>query len=319
MALYLLRKTVAGLVLGGTQRENVRKSDLGSERRTQRLTVWLVVAGLLAPIPSTAAPHEFSSRTVLPSLVDSFPAAQLPAEHSAELAAGFGFQAAGSSMITIRTYDAPTGAILSEDSFDVNIKEEGAAEHDGNKGRIFAGGIGADPKGKSAFMLRVYDAETGRFLWEGQLNLLKGGGGGMTKTSAMIIPRNPSTVRTSGSSPKDLQTLFSVRAVNPVTGGLVWQDQFAPGIRKRTAVKGVLFDAPSVRRVGDPIGHVFDLVVRTYDRTSGTLLWEDSFEQLDRIEDQPNESGDNDAHPQAIPLWNSNGAERVSIYRTALR
>ena len=27
-------------------------------------------------------------------------------------------------------------------------------------------------------MLRVYDAETGRFLWEGQLNLLKLGEGG---------------------------------------------------------------------------------------------------------------------------------------------
>jgi hypothetical protein len=244
---------------------------------------------------------------------------QPSADHSAVLAAGFGFQAAGSSMITIRTYDAPTGAILSEDSFDVNIKEEGAAEHDGNKGRIFAGGIGTDAKGKSAFMLRVYDAETGRFLWEGQLNLLKEGEGGMTKTSARIIPRNPSMVRISDASPKDLQTLFSVRAVNPVTGGLVWQDQFAPGIRKRAAVEGVLFDAPSVRRVGDPIGHIFNLVVRTYDRTSGTLLWEDSFERLDRIEDPLTESDDNDSHPQAIPLWNSNGAERMSPYRTALR
>ena len=88
--------------------------------------------------------------------------AQAPADHSDVLAAGFGFQAAGSSMITVRTYDAPTGAILSEDSFDVNVKEEGAAEHDENKGRIFAGGIGTDSKGKSVFMLRVYDAETGQ-------------------------------------------------------------------------------------------------------------------------------------------------------------
>jgi len=93
-------------------------------------------------------------------------------------------------MITVRTYDALSGAILSEDSFDVNVKEEGSAEHDGNRGRIFAGGIGTDSKGKSAFMLRVYDAETGRFLWEGQLNLLKVGEGGPTRASATISPAN---------------------------------------------------------------------------------------------------------------------------------
>jgi hypothetical protein len=316
----MLRKLVADPVLRGKRRKDLKEAERGLVRKNLTQTLWLVITSLLVPILSIAAPYQFSFRSVLPSpIMDVIPAMQLSAEHSAVLAAGFGFQAAGSSMITIRTYDAPTGAILSEDSFDVNIKEEGAAEHDGNKGRIFAGGIGTDSKGKSAFILRVYDAETGRFLWEGQLNMLKGGEGGMTKTSAMIIPRNPSMVQTSGSSPRGLQTLFSVRAVNPVTGGLIWQDQFAPGIRKRTAVEGVLFDVPTVRSVGDPIGHVFDLIVRTYDRASGTLLWEDSFEELDRIEDQPNESGDHDAHPQAIPLWNTNGAERGSIYRTLSR
>lgn len=312
-------KLVAGLVIGGTQRENRKKPEHRSMRRNLVLTMWPVVTSLLAPILSIAAPNQISSLVTLPSPMDGMPAAKPLAEHSTVLAAGFGFQAAGSSMITIRTYDAPTGAILSEDSFDVNVKEEGAAEHDGNSGRIFAGGMGTESKGKSVFMLRVYDAETGRFLWEGQLNVLKGGEGGMTKTSAMVTPRNQSMVPTSGSPSKDLQTLFSVRAVNPVTGGLVWQDQFAPGIRKRAAVEGVMLDTPTVKPVGDPIGHIFDLVVRTYDRVSGTLLWEDSFEQLDRIEDLPNGSEDHDAHPQAIPLWNMNGAERGSIYRTRTR
>ncbi|HRB14326.1 MAG: PQQ-binding-like beta-propeller repeat protein [Nitrospira sp.] len=244
--------------------------------------------------------------------------AQVPADHSEVLAAGFGFQAAGSSMITVRTYDAPTGAILSEDSFDVNVKEEGVAEHDGNKGRIFAGGIGTDSKGKSVFMLRVYDAETGRFLWEGQLNLLKLGEGGMTRASATIIPTRTSALQVSVSSTIPLQTLFSVRAVNPFTGGLVWQDQFAPGVRKRARVEGVLFGGLFVRPVGDPIGHIFDLVVRTYDRTSGTLLWEDSFEQLDRIEESPTEP-ELRAHPQAIPSWNLSAAPRHHAYQTKLR
>lgn len=297
MALYTLPKMVA---------------------RPVTLTGWLAVAMFLASTVSNAAPYHLSSRTFLTTQVGVLPTAQPPADHSDVLAAGFGFQAVESSMITIRTYDAPTGAILSEDSFDVNVKEEGAAEHDANKGRIFAGGIGTDPKGKPTFMLRVYDAETGRFLWEGQLNLLKLGEGGTTRASATIIPSNPSAVQTSDSTHKPLQTLFSVLAVNPVTGGLVWQDQFAPGSRKRTRVEGMFFGAPRVRPVSDPIGHIFDLVVRTYDRTTGMLLWEDSFEQLDRIEEPAAES-QNHAHPQAIPLWNGTGAESTDAYQTALR
>ena len=62
-----------------------------------------------------------------------------------------------------------------------------------------------------------------------------------------------------------------------------------------------------VRPVSDPIGHIFDLVVRTYDPTSGTLLWEDSFEQLDRIEEPSTEPETNvpiprPFHPGIPPL-----------------
>ncbi|MBI4001083.1 MAG: PQQ-binding-like beta-propeller repeat protein [Nitrospira defluvii] len=277
-----------------------------------------VFAILLASTSSIAAPYHFPTGTVPVSEMDAVTVTQLPAAHSPVLAAAFGFQAAGSSAITVRTYDAPTGAILSEDSFDVNVKEEGVAEHDENKGRIFAGGIGTDSEGKSKFMLRVYDAETGRFLWEGQLNLLKLGEGGMTRAGAALIPNSPAIVQTSAAVHEPLQTLFSVRAVNPVTGGLVWQDQFAPGNRKRAKGEGVLFDVPRARPIHEPIGHIFDLVVRTYDRMSGTLLWEDSFEQLDRIEEPASDPGIN-AYPQAIPSWSPIGVEGADTYRTALR
>ena len=262
------------------------------------LLVSPVVALLLVSTYSIAAPYHFLTTPVSDSQIN---ASMVTDAHSAVLAAAFGFQAAGSSVITVRTYDAPTGAILSEDSFDVNVKE-GATEHDENKGRIFAGGIGTDSEGKSKFMLRVYDAETGRFLWEGQLNLLKMGEGGMTKARFVLIPNNPGMVRTSSGSQERLQTLFSLRAVNPTTGGLVWQDQFVPGSRKGVKGNGVLFDVPTMRSTHEPIEHIFDLIVRTYDRTTGTLLWEDSFEQLDRIEEPAVEPNSN-AYPQAIPSW----------------
>ena len=318
MAQYTLRKMVAVCVIGRRQCTCRKVHCVGLRGKRQALMMWPVVAILLASTSSIAAPYHSSRGTFPVTEKDAVTVTQAPAAHSAVLAAAFGFQAAGSSTITVRTYDAPTGAILSEDSFDVNVKEEGVAEHDENKGRIFAGGIGTDSQGKSKFMLRVYDAETGRFLWEGQLNLLKMGDGGMTRASAALTPNSHPKVQSAVAFQEPLQTLFSVRAVNPVTGGLVWQDQFAPGSRKWARAEGMLFNAPRVDMIHEPIGHIFDLVVRTYDRRSGTLLWEDSFEQLGRIE-EPVIGPDTNAYPQAIPFWSPIGVDGADTYRTALR
>ena len=316
MARYTLQNIIV-MVVTGRQRERKRKVRRGRIKYGMVLMVSLAVAVLITSSASSAAPYYRSSNSPTdPELVVEL-AAQYSLNHAEVLAAGFGFQAAGFSMITVRTYDVVTGTILSEDSFDVNVREEGVAEHDGNKGRIFAGGIGDNRNGKSTFMLRVYDAETGRFLWEGQMNLLKVGEAGTTMACATIIPNRPSAVQTTAPAQKPVQTFFSVRAVNPLTGGLVWQDQFSPGIRKRARVEGVSIYIPLVRPVNDPIGHIFDLVVRTYDRTSGKLLWEDSFEQLDRIEDSAAEPETN-AYPQAIPFWRPSGEESAEIHHTAL-
>ncbi len=318
MAQYTFLKMVAARIIGRKQGNDQREQSFGLGGRRLAYMVPPVAVILLASTYSAAAPSHFPMETWTVIELDAVTVTQSPAAHLAVLAAAFGFLVAGSSTITVRTYDAPTGAILSEDSFDVNVKEEGAAEYDENKGRIFAGGVGTDSEGKSKFMLRVYDAETGRFLWEGQLNLLKLGEGGMTRASAALIPNSRVMVQTAATVQKPLQTLFSVRAVNPTTGGLVWQDQFAPGSRDRAKGEGVQFDMPRMRPIHEPIGHLFDLVVRTYDRASGTLLWEDSFEQLDRIEEPAGEP-DIHAYPQAIPSWSPIGVEGAASHRTALR
>lgn len=276
-----------------------------------------MIAMSFMPGSALTSPYDFTtSEHRLGAIAES--AVQQPADHSSVLAAGFGFQAAGSSLITIRTYDVQTGAILSEDSFDLNVKEEGAAKSDGNRGRIFAGGIGADIQGKSKFMLRVYDAETGRFLWEGELNLLKlGEGGGVARAQATINPRPFAPIHAAGHAPHAFQSLFSVRAVNPITGTLVWQDQFTPGIRKRPGNAGVSCSKCSVKPIYEPIGHIFDLVVRTYDRTSGILLWEDSFEEIDHMEHRESPPETN-AYPQAIPFWHPRNANETEVHEAAL-
>lgn len=302
-------------MIGERERKCLRGQRRGARLR-HLVLVAPVVALLLVSTYSIAAPYHFFPTPVSDSTIGTSTMTELSSAHSAVVAAAFGFQAAGSSIITVRTYDARTGAILSEDAFDVNVKEEGASQHDGNKGRIFAGGIGTDSEEKSKFMLRVYDAETGRFLWEGQLNLLKMGQGGITQATFTLTPNNPALVRTSLGGQEHLQTLFSLRALNSATGGLVWQDQFVPGGRKVVKKDGVVFNGP--RSIHEPIEPIFDLNVRTYDRKTGTLLWEDSFEQLDRIE-VPADEPDDQARPQAIPSWSSIGRIGGESHRTALR
>ncbi|MCE3223939.1 MAG: exported protein of unknown function [Nitrospira sp.] len=304
-------------MIGERERKYLRGRRKGA-RLWHLALVAPVVALLLVSTYSIAAPYHFFPTPVSDNTIGTSTVTELSSDHSAVVAAAFGFQAAGSSIITVRTYDARTGAILSEDAFDVNVKEEGASQHDGNKGRIFAGGIGTDSVEKSKFMLRVYDAETGRFLWEGQLNLLKMGQGGITQAIFTFTTNNPPLVRTSLGGQEHLQTLFSLRALNSSTGGLVWQDQFVPGIRKVVKKDGVVFNGPTGRSIHEPIEHIFDLIVRTYDRKTGSLLWEDSFEQLDRIE-VPADEPDDQARPQAIPSWSSIGRIGGESHRTALR
>ena len=61
----------------------------------------------------------------------------------------------------------PRETILSEDAFDVNVKEEGVAEHDENRGRIFAGGIGTDSEGKIKIYVARIDQKPGGFCGKG--------------------------------------------------------------------------------------------------------------------------------------------------------
>ncbi|HEX8750832.1 MAG TPA: hypothetical protein VF732_06945, partial [Nitrospira sp.] len=57
------------------------------------------------------------------------------------VAAGFGFQDAESSSITVKTYDAQSGEVLSADTYELDIKDDGPpSSHP--RTRIFAGGVG---------------------------------------------------------------------------------------------------------------------------------------------------------------------------------
>ncbi len=217
------------------------------------------------------------------------------------LAAGFGFQAGGESIIVIKIYNARTGEVLSEESFDLAVIEDGAPTSSQTTGRIFAGGVGdGDHTGRdglSRFFLRVYDAQTGNFLWEGQLNLPTGGEGETARPVAQVV-RPAVTLRpTAQESGPTVQPYYLVRALDPNTKTMVWQDQFAldgngHGTSRATGYRPL---RPVSFR---DLGHEFEMMVSAYDRISGSLLWVDTFDSLEH-----EAASEEEARARVLPSW----------------
>jgi hypothetical protein len=245
-----------------------------------------------------------NSRPVAVNILDAG-----PERHEGVLLAGFGFQGPASSLITIRTYERHTGTVLAEESYDLNVQDEGTST-DAKQGRIFAGGMGLDREGRSRFLLRVYDALDGRFLWEGQLNLVPQKEERGARPIATVAPSRAGVWKAGIPQPVMVDVQFSLRAVDPETGKVVWEERFIPG----TPMIGRVERIVSPRRSGqtDTIAHIFDLVVRAFDRTSGRLLWRDSFEDAAATGGQT-ETETEKVDPGAGPSWNQGRPVQTSF------
>jgi hypothetical protein len=213
-----------------------------------------------------------------------------PSKMTKVVAAGFGFQNADSSTITVKTYDAGSGLILSNDTYELDIKEEGPAVSPQPRERIFAGGVGLGMDGLSEFTLRVYDAADGRFLWEGRLNLRETSADtDTTRVAASIQPR--AVMRHVDHGPVSQgQPSFVLRVMNPETGQLVWFDRFstdAESVRVERVGRNVVgMDAESPRDV--------DFRIQMFDEESRRLLWEDHVTTSDEDSEAGSSSGEND-------------------------
>lgn len=245
---------------------------------------------------------------VVPSHVHLIDAPQ--DRHDDLLLAGFGFQSATSSLITIRTYQAETGAVLAEESYDLAVQENGASG-EAKRGRIFAGGIGVGADGQVRFLLRVYDALTGKFLWEGQLNLTSQKEERRARPIATVTPFRSAVWKAGTKGQPSVQVYLSLRAVDPRTGTLVWEDKFIPGASTTGRAERTGFWSVDRPAQIETIGHVFDLIVRTFDRASGRLLWQDSFEDIDDVEGREREGG-RLLEPQTAPFRNDQGAAHLA-------
>ena len=204
------------------------------------------------------------------------------------VAAGFGFQDADTSSITVKTYDAQSGEVLSADTYELDIKDDGPpSSHP--RTRIFAGGVGIGKDGLSDFILRVYDAANGRFLWEGRLNLNVGTHPESTIYRAVAqVQRRAAVTKIAHQTKAAGQPYFVLRAVDPETGQIVWDDEFSTGPaqvrieRINRSIVGMTGAAP----------RDIDFRIKMPDQAGRGLVWEDKLVAGDENEPSAQEGSD---------------------------
>jgi len=216
------------------------------------------------------------------------------------VAAGFGYQIGDLSTITVKVYDAVSGEVLSEELYELNVNEGNSPGSNGSRERIFAGGVGPGEEDLSNFVLRVYDARTGTFQWEGQLSLTPRDGSGTGHVVSTLVPRCAVITKIRAAEPSMQQPTFVLRALDALTGSLVWEDEFsADGIgreqRQQLLTRLIDLEADTIEAF-----NTFDFRIRVFDRSGRTMLWEDRISPQAAGEDT-REAVDDQAH--MLPVW----------------
>lgn len=284
----------------GTWRQH--KSDRNSRSRYGIVGGFLVFCVMNIPASAwsggLAAPHqgEFQNTPVTKPVVQ--------ASSRSIVAAGFGFQNADSSTITVKTYDALTGEILSDETYDLNVKEEGAPSSRQPRERIFAGGVGVGMDGLSDFTLRVYDATTGKFLWEGRLNLSVNSNE-MSSTHRIVAHLQPKAVVKTVHRLEGIngQPSFLLRAIDPATGQLVWADQFTAGPGTGPRVERITGNLAGQSDNPATWSKNYDFRIQMFDDRDRQVLWEDII--IPHVEGEESSLG-RESEADMLPAWSEN-------------
>ncbi len=217
--------------------------------------------------------------------------------------AGLGVRTADTSSFLIRSYDAHTGEVISEDEFALTIDEETASSLEKGGGRIYAVGSGLNADGDLSLLVRAYDAVTGDLLWEDELNRSNSQEGRAAAFKTSLEQRIAAPRPEIPSQPQSKST-YHVRAIDTRTGQLVWEDEFLTNRGKATQQT-----VPPVLEQGAFSERNFSVRVRTFEAETGTLLWEDQLlPKVDTGEGREDEAGLERGQPQEEEL-NSNQTE----------
>jgi hypothetical protein len=215
------------------------------------------------------------------------------------VAAGFGYQIGPVSLIAVKVYDAESGVILSDEVYELAVKEnDGGGSTHGP--RIFAGGVGLGATDLSNFMLRVYDANSGAFQWEGRLNLVQTNRKGEAQVISARIPRSATVMKLQAVQPPAEQPVFLLRALDATTGLAVWQDEFTATHIRIPRVQPIigLSNQPDETSTGS--SRTFDFRIRMYDPSGQNVLWEDQLSRLETDEGTTESSSD---RASILPAW----------------
>ena len=222
--------------------------------------------------------------------------------------AGVGYENAETSKLTVKTYDAESGVILTDETFDLDVREDAASMDSAPRDRIFAGGVGPGGDGLSSFTLRVYDAATGKFLWEGLLNLTAGNheAGFPYQVVAHLVTPQATVTRIRNQETVDGQPQFFLRAVDQATGQLAWTDHFSAGVFARTehvnrAVVG------QTEELATPSQQI-EFRIRMMDNQGRQVKWEDTIETAVEETDL---AARHDAAAETLPVWVGEEADEM--------
>jgi hypothetical protein len=215
------------------------------------------------------------------------------------VAAGFGYQIGPVSTIAVKVYDAESGVILSDDVYELSVKESDGVRSSRGP-RVFAGGVGLGATDLSNFVLRVYDANTGVFQWEGRLNLVQPDGKAEGKLVSTMLPRQAIITKVQMVEATIEEPVFLLRAMDLATGMLIWEDEFTT-VRMRIP-RAQLIAGPSLQPESGPPAnsHAFNFRIRMYDPSGKKVLWEDQLSQRESDEG-PEQSHSDQA--DLLPSW----------------
>ncbi|MDH4086247.1 MAG: hypothetical protein OEV71_06410 [Nitrospira sp.] len=215
------------------------------------------------------------------------------------VAAGFGYQIGTVSTIAVKVYDTESGVILSDDVYELSVKESDGVRSSRGP-RVFAGGVGLGATDLSNFVLRVYDANTGVFQWEGRLNLVQPDGKAEGKLVSTVLPRHAIITKVQSVEATIEEPVFLLRAMDLATGMLVWEDEFTTASMK--IPRAQLIAGPSLQPESSPPAnsHAFNFSIRMYDPSGKKVLWEDQLSQRESDEG-PEQSHSDQA--DLLPSW----------------
>lgn len=178
----------------------------------------------------------------------------------------------------VRAYDAADGRVIWEEQPDVTGPFGFVTRVAFSAGRVVAVGA-AGPQTDADWVVRVYDAESGRVLWHERLDVF----GSLDLPIAVALRGRHLFVGGSTVRAKNPDGSFDgdwlVRSYDAATGALHWQDRFDLGGRE-DSVASIAASSTGVvvAGSGSTAAARSNFVVRTYRPRDGAVLWSDQVE-----------------------------------------